>query len=112
MKTTFKILTAKPEKSHHETEVTIDWTGIDEEKLRALAKWALVADLQARFAKSTLPIPAKHVIVASEGFHTEPPAMMKYMAQPKKSNLDLIIERMEPAEREAALAMLKAMATV
>jgi len=107
VKTTFKVLTAKPGQAHRETEVTIDWTGMTEEKLLTLAKWALVADMQARFVKGDLPIPAKHDIVAAEGFHAEPPAMMKYMAQPKKSNLDLILEKMSPEEREEALLLLR-----
>lgn len=41
----FKILT-RIGQGHHETDVTIDWTGITEEELKVLARATLVRDLQ------------------------------------------------------------------
>jgi len=109
MKTVFKVLTQKKaEQSHRETLVTIDWTGVTHEQLMTLAKWALTADMQARFVKSNSPIPDKWDIKACEQVKQEPAALWAYQPPKKKDPMEELLAKMNPKEREALLAELRA----
>src|SRR6187402_1155300 len=88
----FRVLTRKNEfSSHHQTEVTIDWTDVKPEDLMFLAKSALVYDMQARFAKSTEKVPSEWTIKASE-MVKKPLELKKYNPKPHKDKATLDLE--------------------
>lgn len=109
MKHTFKVLTQKKRGSaHHETEVTIDWTGVSHEDLMLLAKAALVYDMQAQFVASPEAIPEKFEITAANVVRHAPPVLMKYTPKPKKSpgippELEKYLQTLSAAELKVLL---------
>lgn len=72
MNDTFKILTQKEKgQSHRQTELTIDWQGMDLHKMQALARSALVHIIQIQFKKGILPIPDEMTVRATDFVHEE-----------------------------------------
>lgn len=112
---TFKILTKKKEgQSHRETEVTIDWHGVDVDDLKILAKNAIVQDLQARIrAAEFSSFPTNVTIIAKDIVHRESAALWEYQpdiirAGNPISNIDKKLEKMlkelSPDELRALMA--------
>jgi hypothetical protein len=104
----FRVLTRKNEfSSHHQTEVTIDWTDVKPEDLMFLAKSALVYDMQARFAKSTEKVPSEWTIKASE-MVKKPLELKKYSPKPHKDKATLDLETLlRTYSMEELLVLLK-----
>ncbi len=115
----FKILTQRRrESAHHETEVTIDWTGITERELYILARTALIHDLQARMVKQPGSMPEKVKIIAAAEVHHPSPALLKYTPPPPRptqlvpknpkrdspANLADLLAKLTPDELKVLLA--------
>ena len=89
MQTEIRILTRRENrKEHHETLLTIDWTGITREQLMVLAQWAITHEVQARFYKAEENPPEKHTVVASTLVNNEPSILKKYAPIPKKVRIE------------------------
>ena len=85
----FHILTCRRKgESHHETALTIDWTGITDNELKILARNALIHDFQARCVRDKKnPVPERATIIAKNMVHQPPVALLKYTAPPPKVQL-------------------------
>lgn len=110
MNDTFKILTCKAKgRAHQETTVSIDWTGMDEEHLRVLARSCIIYALQKSWKKDTEnPIPENAPVRAvdfvkgqlHEVLEDRPPL-------PKKVDwMDKLLGDMSRQERELLMASL------
>lgn len=111
MKTVIKVLTQKkPESSHHETEITVDWAGVSEADLRLMAQCYLVQRVQFRMKLNDCAIPEKVSVDAKDFVHHLPEAQWesrpRKQAAEKKSAWDTIIDSLTPAEKKAIIQQL------
>lgn len=82
------------------TKLTIDWEGISQEEIRAMAEQALVVKLQGNWRKNG--IPAEVTVKASD----YKPGTRQ--AAPAKGNILAAIEKMTPEQKAELLARLTA----
>ena len=81
------------------TELTLDWTGMSEDDLRALAQQALIVKLQGSWRKGEIPTSAT-VLVSDHKVGTRAP----------KKSLTEQLSSLSAAERAELIAKLTAMA--
>lgn len=85
MKTEQRILTRKlTSKQHYETLVVIDWAGVTQEQLMTMAQWAIIHELQARYAKGDMEIPEKERVSAVEVAKEKPVMLLKFSPPPSR----------------------------
>lgn len=85
--TTIRVLTQREKgKPHHETLLTIDWTGITEADLLMLAANALVRDAQMVLRGG--PIPEEYTVMAKAHCHAPLPVNWKGVPQAWKEGTD------------------------
>ena len=111
MKTDIRLLTRREgKKTHHETVLTIDWSGVTEEQLRTLAQWAIVHEVQARFFKGEQEPPETHLVKVAELAREQPTLNLKWCPPPPKIKFSKefadLLAGLTPEEKEKLEGML------